>query len=133
MYKKHLDAQQQTYFEKAVQFYLFSGQREITKLPDAVQERFRSNRRVAYSLIKTFITESEFKPEYMQYLNDELSELRNLPPGIQKELLIAPSQLHEIELSQRLQIGFDDEESGEWELRYNRKTKELFHSLKRDN
>ncbi len=133
MYKKHLDAQQQTYLEKAVQFYLFSGQREITKLPDAVQERFRNNRRVAYSLIKTFITESEFKPEYMQYLNDELNELRNLPPGMQKELLIAPSQLHEIELSQKLQIGFDDEESGEWELRFNRKTNELFHSLKRDS
>jgi hypothetical protein len=133
MYKKHLDAQQQIYLEKAVQFYLFSGQREITKLPDAVQERFRNNRRVAYSLIKTFITESEFKPEYMQYLNDELSELRNLPPAMQEELLIAPSQLHEIELSQRLQIGFDDEESGEWQLRYNRNTNELFHSLKRDN
>jgi len=133
MYKKHLDAQQQIYLEKAVQFYLFSGQREITKLPDAVQERFRNNRRVAYSLIKTFITESEFKPEYMQYLNDELNELRNLPPGMQKELLIAPSQLHEIELSQKLQIGFDDEESGEWELRFNRKTNELFHSLKRDS
>ncbi|HMB97198.1 MAG TPA: hypothetical protein VKM36_01840 [Balneolaceae bacterium] len=133
MYKKHLDAQQQIYLEKAVQFYLFSGQREITKLPDAVQERFRNSRRVAYSLIKTFITESEFKPEYMQYLNDELNELRNLPPGMQKELLIAPSQLHEIELSQKLQIGFDDEESGEWELRFNRKTNELFHSLKRDS
>src|SRR6056297_1356596 len=133
MYKKHLDAQQQIYLEKAVQFYLFSGQREITKLPDAVQERFRNSRRVAYSSIKTFITESEFKPEYMQYLNDELNELRNLPPGMQKELLIAPSQLHEIELSQKLQIGFDDEESGEWELRFNRKTNELFHSLKRDS
>lgn len=133
MYKRHLDTQQQVYLKKAVQFYLFSGQREITKLPDTVQERFRNNRRVAYSLIKTFITEEEFKPEYMQFLNDELNELRDLPPGMLKELLIAPSQLHEIELSQKLQITFDDEESGEWELRYNQKTDELFHSLKNDN
>lgn len=133
MFKKSLDTQQQAYLEKAVQFYLFSGQREITKLPDTVQDRFRNNRRVAYSLIKTFITEGEFKPEYMQFLNDELKELRTISHKIVKVLLITPSQLHEIELSQKLQMNFNDEESGEWELRYNRKTHELFHSLKSDN
>jgi len=129
MYKKYLKKQYQVYLEKALQFYLFSGQMEITKLPDTLQERFRKNRRVAYSLIKTFVTEGEFKPEYMQYLNDELDELRSIESDFQKKLLIRPSEIHEIELSERLQMSFKDEKTGEWLLRYNRKTQELYHDL----
>lgn len=129
MNKKELETQHQVYLEKALQFYLFSGQREITKLPDTLQKRFRGNRQVAYSLIKTFIAEGDFKPEYMQYLNDELNELRRISPNSLKQLLITPFRIHEIELSERLQISFNDEETGEWQLRYNRSKQVLFHNL----
>lgn len=105
--------------EKAIQFYLFTRQLKITELPEPLQPRFTHSGNVAYSLILTYLKEEEFKPEYMQFINDELNELRGVDPTLLEPLIIKPDEIDELELNKKVVLVFTDiDEKTVWKMEY---------------
>jgi hypothetical protein len=116
---RRLNESDKKYLQKAIQFYLFTRQLKITELPEPLQPRFTHSGNVAYSLILTYLKEDEFKPEYMQFINDELNELRNAAPDLLEPLIIKPHEIDEIELNSKVLLVFTDiDNETVWRMEY---------------
>lgn len=108
---RKLDNREAINFEKAIKFYLFTRHIKRDSLPDELRDRFTHSGNVAYSLLIRFVEEGRFLLEYMEYINDELAELRRADPESLSMLQIPPGDIEEIELQQEVPLRFTDAES----------------------
>lgn len=107
---KLLNERDKILFEKALKFYFFSRQQDIRRLQSSLQKRLNYTGSVAYSLLITYIREGKFKLEYMDFLNEELKTLLSLDSNLFKKLHIKPGEIDEIELNEKIQLKFYDED-----------------------
>jgi hypothetical protein len=108
---KILNARDKILFEKALKFYFYTRQQDVSKLNSELQHRFSYAGKVAYSLIITFIKEGRLRLEYMDFLNEELKTMRNLKDSLLEPLMIKPHEIDEIEFNQTITITVFDEDS----------------------
>lgn len=109
---KLLNERDKILFDKALKFYFFSRQQDIRRLQNSLQKRLNYTGSVAYSLLITYIREGKFKLEYMDFLNEELKTLLSLDSNLFKKLHIKPGEIDEIELNEKIQLKFYDEDLG---------------------
>jgi hypothetical protein len=110
---KILNDRDKILFEKALKFYFYARQQDISKLNSQLQERFSYAGSVAYSLIITFLREGSLKLEYMDFLNEELKAMHRLEDEFMEPLMIKPHEIDEIEFNQEIALKVFDEDTGD--------------------
>lgn len=110
---KILNDRDKILFEKALKFYFYARQQDISKLNSQLQERFSYAGSVAYSLIITFLREGSLKLEYMDFLNEELKAMHKLEDEFMEPLMIKPHEIDEIEFNQEIALKVFDEDTGD--------------------
>lgn len=109
---KILNDRDKILFEKALKFYFYARQQDVSKLNSQLQERFSYAGSVAYSLIVTYVREGSLKLEYMDFLNEELKTMLGLESEFMEPLMIKPHEIDEIEFNQKIAIKVFDEDTG---------------------
>lgn len=113
---------EQPLFRRAVQLYIFVHHVEHEQLSEPLQEQFHHTGNAVYSLLISWLRKGSPSLEYMDFLNEKLAELRELPEdqlrrqGVQ----IMPAEIHLLELQEEVRLRFRDEEREEdyYYLRY---------------
>lgn len=113
-------------FEKALKLYLFTRQVPMDDLNDELADQLRHLGHVGFSLIITYAKERTFELDYLQFINDELHMLMDVPKHKRSGLIIQPDEIDEIELQDTVRLTFEDsEEKITYNMTYNRQD----HSL----
>lgn len=107
---KNINEGSKPLFEKAIKYYFFARQQDISKLNSSLAKRVSYAGSVAYSMIITFIREDNLKIEYMDFLNEELKKYQSLDSNAFIHLQVKPHEIDEIELGQKVSFGVYDED-----------------------
>lgn len=99
--------------KKAIKLYFFLKHKPHDMLEGELPGRFTQASHVVFSLFRAFTREGDLKPEYLNFLNDELNSWCRMEDKHWKILDIRPHDVDEIELADRVPVKFYDEENGE--------------------
>lgn len=104
--------QEQALFKRAVQLYIFVHHVAHDELGEKLQEQFHHTGNAVYSLLINWLRDGKPSLEYMDFLNQKLAELRDIPENTFKEngVEIMPAEIHLLELQKEVRLRFRDEE-----------------------
>lgn len=101
------------FFEQALKFYIFSRHAAKPHISAALAEQLTYSGHIVYSLLINWLRDGKPSIEYMDFLNTKLNELRTLPEELLHGLEIKPTQINDLELTNRVQLQFTDDETSE--------------------
>jgi hypothetical protein len=110
-------------FENALKLYIFFRHVPLRDLNKDLQDRFRHDGNVVYSLIIDYVQNEKFSFEYFEFLNEELKKLSQLNKSIFTGFTILPAEIKEMELSDRVPLKFTDEDNNiTYKIQYDKKS-----------
>lgn len=103
---------EQALFSRAVQLYIFVHHVSHEALGGKLMEQFHHTGNAVYSLLINWLRDGKPSLEYMDFLNQKLTELREIPEKTFKEhgVEIMPAEIHLLELQNEVRLRFHDEE-----------------------
>ncbi len=110
--KLRINGREAELFERALQLYIFAHHVPHKRLPDELAEQLAYTGHAVYSLLLNWLRDGKPSLEYMDFLNEKVTELRRLSPHLLEELHIKPDEADQIELQKVVRLRFLDEESG---------------------
>lgn len=107
-----IEQREQPLFKRAVQLYIFVHHIAHDRLEESLREQFRHTGNAVYSLLINWLRDGNPSLEYMEFLNEKLTELRELPAENLRGqgLQILPHEIHLLELQSEVRLRFTDEE-----------------------
>jgi hypothetical protein len=110
-------------FDNALKLYIFFRHIPLKDLNTDLQDRFRHDGNVVYSLIIDYVRNEKFSFEYFEFLNEELKKLSQLDKSFFKDFTILPTEIKEMELSDRVPLKFtDDDNNITYKILYDKKS-----------
>jgi|GEM_PF-2952037 len=110
-------------FDNALKLYIFFRHVPLKELTKDLQDRFKHDGNVVYSLIIDYVQNEKFSFEYFEFLNDELKKLSQLDKSLFKGFTILPTEIKEMELTDRVPLKFtDDDNNITYKILYDKKS-----------
>lgn len=95
-------------FEKALKLYVFVHHKSHELLDAQLSEQLIHTGNAVYSLLLNWLRDGRPSLEYMDFLNEKLTELRSINHELRAQLKIQPEEVEELELSQSVNLVFRD-------------------------
>jgi hypothetical protein len=104
--------QERALFSRAVQLYIFVHHVSHDALERELQQQFHHTGNAVYSLLINWLRDGKPSLEYMDFLNQKLAELREIPESTFRNngAEIMPAEIHLLELQEEVRLRFRDED-----------------------
>lgn len=100
-------------FRKAVKLYFFINHVKHDTIHPDLSDRFSHCANIIYSMLRGYMEAGTFQIEYLDFLNEEITNWVNMDDKYFKNFQIKPVEIDEIELNGRIPMKFQDAETGE--------------------
>lgn len=103
---------EQALFKRAVQLYIFVHHVAHDELGEELREQFHHTGNAVYSLLINWLRDGKPSLEFMEFLNQKLNELREIPEVsfTRNGVEIMPAEIHLLELQKEVRLRFQDED-----------------------